>query len=480
MKLFEPIALGPVALPNRIAVTAMVTRLSGADGFVNDRVVERYRRFAEGGAGLIVVEATSVHGGKSGPLLRASADEFVPGLARLAESCHAVSPAKVFLQIIHFLKIARSGWRQKIADLSRAELGTLPALFARAAVRAQTAGFDGVELHMAHAYTLSSMLSRSNKRGDEYGKSLENRMRLPSMVLETVRERVGDEYPVGVRFDAEECIKNGYSLPDSTEFALRFAELGASYLSLSAGGKFEDAIHRPGAPLYPYTGYSGDRCMPGARYPDGCNLHMAEVIRRALRSRGFATPVVGSGKIPFALAERALEEERCDIVGMARPLLADPYLPAKLRGGRWSEIIRCIYCNVCKNLDENFKLVRCYLWPKDSIHAPRPGEVRYAELAWPSEDPLEAHASRGRIELGWPALGALGYDVFRSVNGCEFDRLLATTRCHAIDAMAVSGRDHAYYVQAYDRSGRRGLPSNIVVARLPDWRDARADRSDND
>ena len=472
MELLEPISVGGTVLPNRIAVTAMVTRLSGEDGFVNDDVVERYVRFAEGGAGLVVVEATSVHGGKSGPLLKLSSDEFVPGMARLAEACHAASDSKVFLQIIHFLKVARSGWRQKVGDLATEEVEALPGLFAASAVRAREAGLDGVELHMAHAYTLSSLLSRNNRRRDEYGRSLENRMRLPSMVLEAVRRAVGPDYPVGVRFDAEECIKKGYSLPDSTEFAVRFAELGAAYVSLSAGGKFEDAVPRPGKPLYPYTGYSGDRCMPGDSYPDAFNIYLAAGIKKALVARGLGTPVVGTGKISGPdLAEELLARGACDVVGMARALLADPYWPAKLRAGRRDEIVRCIYCNVCKGLDENFQTVVCYLWPKGATQAPRPDGARPA-LAWPDEAPLAWALEPGQVRLSWskptgPA-PVDGYDVWRSEDAGPATRLTSCTRSAQLDDSVVGGRTYRYRVVAYDRSGRRGPPSNEVEVRVPE------------
>ena len=125
MKLLEPVTLNGMTLPNRIVVPAMVTRLSGEDGFVNDAVRDRYLRFAHGRPGLIVVEAMSVHGGRSGPLLRLSDDPFVPGHAAMVRAIHDGSPSKVAAQIIHFLKIARSGWRQTIADLSVDEIKTI-------------------------------------------------------------------------------------------------------------------------------------------------------------------------------------------------------------------------------------------------------------------------------------------------------------------------------------------------------------------
>lgn len=372
MLLMTPFYINGMRLENRIVLTAMVTRLSGEDGYVNKDIEDRYLRFAKGEAGLIVLEAMAVHSAKSGPLLRICEDRFIPGLAALAKRIHDISPSKVVPQIIHFLKIAKSGWRQKIEELSKDELKAIVEQYADAAARAREAGFDGVELHMAHAYTMSSLLSRRNQRKDEYGgRSLENRMRLPSETVLRIREKVGPDFPVGVRYLGEECIKRGYTLLDSREIGLRFAQLGVDYLSLSVGGKFEDAIHRPGKPLYPYTGYSGDRCMPGDWYPDAFNVHLAEGIKGYINSKGYHTPVITTGKIGNApLAEQILQAGKADLIGMARPLLADPDLPKKIREGREKEIEYCIFCNVCKSLDENFHKVVCYLWPKGSLQAP--------------------------------------------------------------------------------------------------------------
>src|SRR5262245_57953813 len=204
MKLFGPIQVGRLARENRVVLPAMVTRLAGEDGRVTDELRARYLRFAKGRPGLIVIEAMSVHGGKSGPLLRLSSDEYIADQADLVARMKAISPSKVVPQIIHFLKIARSGWRQRIADLSKEEIRVIVRQYAEAAARARRCGYDGVELHMAHAYTVSSFLSRLNQRADEYGRSLENRMRLASEIIEEVREAAGEDFPVGVRFDAEE------------------------------------------------------------------------------------------------------------------------------------------------------------------------------------------------------------------------------------------------------------------------------------
>src|SRR5262249_27164165 len=153
-----------------------------------------------------------------------------------------------------------SGWRQTVDMLSLADIDAIVDAYGLAAVRARQAGFDGVELHMAHAYTLSSFLSRLNPRKDEYGGTLDNRLRLPVRVVPRVRSLVGDDFTVGVRFLGEECIRNGYTVLDAGPIAIRLARAGVDYVSLSAGGKFEDARAIEGEPPYPYTGYSGDRC----------------------------------------------------------------------------------------------------------------------------------------------------------------------------------------------------------------------------
>jgi 2,4-dienoyl-CoA reductase-like NADH-dependent reductase (Old Yellow Enzyme family) len=439
----------------------MVTRLSGEDGHVNDDVRRRYVRFAKGGVGLIVVEAMAVHASKSGPLLRISDDAFMPGLSDLVKRCHDAGPSKVFPQIIHFLKIARSGWRQTIDMLSREEIDAIVEAYGSAAERARRCGFDGVELHMAHAYTLSSFLSRRNPRKDEYGgQSIENRMRLALRVLERVRERVGGDFTVGVRFVGEECIKDGYTTVDASLMAIRFARAGADYISLSAGGKFEDAIKKEGEPLYPYTGYSGDRCMPSNAYPDGANLHIPEAVRRALRNENLETPVVAVGKIgTHDLARKIVERGQGDLVGMARALLADPDIPKKWKAGEEEKVIRCLYGNVCKQLDENFRRVDCTLWPKKSGQAPESDDRIAPE--WPHPD-LRAEVKDGRVLLRWkPATdneAIYGYEVFRA----KGDGILV----HAASVRGVSqryedtnvlaGERYRYAVRPYDLAGNRG------------------------
>ncbi len=481
MRLFEPVQINAMRLENRVVLPAMVTRLSGEDGLVNQDIIDRYVRLAKGEPGLVVIEAMAVHGAKSGQLLRLGEDRFIDGHRELLRRMRAVSPSKIVPQIIHFLKLSRSGWRQKVMDLTKDEIGDIVRLYGAAADRARRTGYDGVELHMAHAYTISSFLSRRNLREDEYGGSLENRMRLMSEILIEVRRAVGRDFPMGIRFDGEECITDGYGLNDSAEMALRMAKLGADWISVSAGGKFEDALHKPGQAIYPYTGYSGDRCMPPRVYQDGYNAYLGAGIKAHLNGHGYATPVVTTGKIRTAeLAERLLETGQADLIGMARTLLADPDWPKKVREGREDQVVRCISINVCKALDENFKKVRCYLWPRGRLHAPESTDA--TPPAWPGsgaglrvfEEP------KGHVRLSWSAAldseGVYGYWIERSADGGPWEIVSAVRAdMHTTfqDSTAVAGTAYRYRVRAYDLAGNKSAPSNevAIALRIPEYQE---------
>ena len=165
------------------------------------------------------------------------------------------------------LEALQYGYRERVTDMQHAHIRelpqVLPGLFADAALRAERAGFDGVELHYAHAYTMASFLSRTNAREDGYGGARENRVRLPLEVFAEVRRRVGKELAVGCRFLADECIAGGNDVSDAAYFGVAFARAGMDFLSTSRGGKFDDAKQPSvGAAAYPYTGQSGYECMP--------------------------------------------------------------------------------------------------------------------------------------------------------------------------------------------------------------------------
>ena len=411
----------------------MVTWRGTEDGFVTPDVHDIYVRYALGGPGMIVLEATGIRDVASGPLLRLSHDRFVPGLRALVDEMRRAGDALVMPQIIDFLKIATRkptrafmeslvgrgqlapsvlaltdaeferdharhltprqrrdflyGYRQTIEDLDLAEIRRIPEWFAAAARRARQCGFDGVELHFAHAYTMASFLSVTNGRKDAYGGSFENRLRLPLEVIRAVREETGPDFVVGCRFLGSEDILgddgllHGNTLADAQRIAVELARAGIDVLSVSRGGKFEDARQPPvGEAMYPYTGHSGSVCIPRARQdPPAVNTFLAEGIRRAVRAAGLVVPVVTAGKIhTFDQAEEILRDERADLIGMARALLADPDLPRKWRAGTDADARACVFCPYCEDEDQHHRVVTCTLWPKD----PRDHRRRLIPAAW--------------------------------------------------------------------------------------------------
>jgi 2,4-dienoyl-CoA reductase-like NADH-dependent reductase (Old Yellow Enzyme family) len=438
-QLFQPIRVGSVRLASRTWVPAMVPWRASEEGHVTPSVLAWYERFARGRPAALVVEATGVRDVASGPLLRISDDRFLPGLERLTECVRRASngETKLFIQIIDFLSIRRrppaqkyferflkvtprhreflsmadsdevsvrarlaalseseleialtareleslrQGFRERVTDTDVAAVrdlpATLPAVFAAAAQRARKAGFDGVELHYAHAYTMASFLSALNTRGDGYGGAREQRIRLPLEVLAAVRAEVGSAFPVGCRMLAEDCIEHGSTVEDTEYFAERLAAAGIDFISLSRGGKFEDASQpKIGEAAYPYTGRSGYECMPSyysdAKGPFGRNVDACARIRAKIRQAGFDTPIVLSGGIHhFSQAEEALRNGTADIVGFARQALADPDWFLKVREGRGGKVRLCLYTNYCEALDQRHREVTCELWDRTNLDEP--------------------------------------------------------------------------------------------------------------
>ena len=438
-KLFMPLNYQALSLSARTWVPAMVPWRATETGFVTPDNLDWYERFARGQPGVLVVEATGIRDIASGPLMRISDDRFIPGLQTLVERVRAASDGqtRLLIQLIDFLTVRRrpepekffarylkitdqhrdalkaDDWsenrvRKALSDLELEELKTilsprefeslrfgyrehvtntqiphiaelpetLPVLFADAARRAQIAGFDGVELHYAHAYTMASFLSATNNRRDGYGDSLENRVRLPIEVYQAVRETVGKDFVVGCRFLTEDCIENGSSTDDSSFFAQQFAAAGMDFVSTSRGGKFDDAKQPTiGDAAYPYTGPSGYECIPGylsdAFGPFGRNFAATAKIRTAIRNKGFNTPVVVTGGIhDFQQAQSLLESGTADVIGLARQSLADPDWFFKLRSGRGDEIRVCEYTNYCEGLDRKHKQVTCQLWDRTDLDEP--------------------------------------------------------------------------------------------------------------
>ena len=293
------------------------------------------------------------------------------------------------------------GYRERVGDTHlpwvRDLPRTLPGLFAEAARRARVAGFDGVELHYAHAYTMASFLSRLNTRDDGYGGPREHRVRLPLEVLAATRARVGSDYVIGIRYLGDDVVEGGSRIDDAAWFGVRFAEAGADYLSVSKGGRFEDARQpKVGEAVYPYTGRSGYECMPTVisdeRGPFGRNVPLAAAIRAAVRAAGHATPVVTSGGIfAFEQAEAILRRGEADFVAAARQTLADPDWFRKIRLGHGDLVRRCEFTNYCEGLDQHHKQVTCKLWDRVALDAPgvrrtSDGKRRLSAPSWRPPD----------------------------------------------------------------------------------------------
>ena len=306
--------------------------------------------------------------------LTADENELRALLATTSNELHDQVLDERELEALHY------GYRERVTDMHLphvAELPrVLPGIFADAAARAKAAGFDGIELHYAHAYTMASFLSATNTRTDGYGGTREQRARLPLEVYAAVRERVGANYTVGLRFLGDEVIAGGNRIADAVWFGVEFARAGLDFLSVSKGGKFDDAKQpKVGHAVYPYTGQSGFECMPpitsDARGPFGRNIPLAAAIKRAVNEAGYATPVVAAGGIgTFELAEAALQRGEADIIASARAALADPDWFLKARLGRGAEVRRCNYTNYCEGLDQMHKQVTCKLWDRVQLDEP--------------------------------------------------------------------------------------------------------------
>jgi 2,4-dienoyl-CoA reductase-like NADH-dependent reductase (Old Yellow Enzyme family) len=290
------------------------------------------------------------------------------------------------------------GYRERVTDTHLPHIRelpqVLPELFASAADRAMRAGFDGVELHFAHAYTMASFLSALNTRGDGYGGEREQRMRLPREVIAAVLAQVGQRGIVGCRYLGDDVVDGGNTLDDATWFGVELARTGLQFLSISKGGRFEDAKQpKVGWASYPYTGRSGYECMPtiysDARGPFARNVDLAAAVRAAVRGAGFETPIVTAGGIcEFAQAEAVLQRGDADIVASARQSLADPDWFRKIREGRGGEIRRCEFTNYCEALDQQHKQVTCKLWDREALDAPdvtlaSDGKRRLIAPRWP-------------------------------------------------------------------------------------------------
>ena len=353
--LFSPLQLGNMELPNRIVHVPTDISSSHADGEVSERDLHHHTDIARGGTGFVIVGATTPHRESGRPTvtcLVADGDNYIPGLARLAEGMHRYG-AKCAVQLQHpgrqsaipryntlgatdrVLKLPWSAGHEivfenadekgkEIREASIAEILELVDLFSEAAWRVKQAGFDAVELHAAHGYLLSEFMSPFlNMRTDRFGGSFENRMRFPLAVIDAIQKKCGKSYPVLVRYSFEEWCEGGRGIDEGIETARLLERVGVAAIDLSMGMQ-----ESPGAGFDPPP------------YPQGWATYAAEATKKAVK-----IPVITSHSLRDPdYCELILAEGKTDLVGLARQLLADPYWPVKAKYGRVKSIRRCISC----------------------------------------------------------------------------------------------------------------------------------------
>ena len=346
--LFTPIAIGPLTVPNRFVRSATHEFMADDEGNVTESQVELYRRLAEGEVGLIITGHAFVQpSGKASPRQTAVYDDrFIEGLARIPAAAHRY-PSSIFLQIAHAGRQTKTRlcgcvpvspsavydpvWKVMPRELTGEEIRSLIDDFVSGGVRAKRAGFDGVQLHAAHGYLISSFLSpHTNRRSDEWGGPVENRARVLLAALRGVKAACGEAFPVIVKLNSTDFLEGGLTVED----AVRIARL------LEAGGI--DAIEVSGGMAESGRGsvWAGLR----SEADEGYFVENAARIKQAVH-----VPVFGLGGIrTLAVAEKIVEDGRADLVSLSRPFIRDPFLVKHFREGLAAGS-ECISCNKCFN-----------------------------------------------------------------------------------------------------------------------------------
>jgi 2,4-dienoyl-CoA reductase-like NADH-dependent reductase (Old Yellow Enzyme family) len=359
-RLFSPGRIGRMELRNRVVMAPMVVQLGSENGAVTERTVDYYARRAQGGAGLVIVEASyvSADGKAFACQLGIDVDGLIPGHFELVEAIHRHG-AKAALQIHHGgaranpaltggttlgpSPVAEEGIPTVPRELTEQEIEKLADRYARAARRAQHAGYDAVEIHGAHGYLIHGFLSpASNRRNDVYGGSPENRLRFAELVVRKVRVAVGGRFPVLFRMSAE----GGYAIDEAVQIARALEACGVDAIHVSVGGTAPISLIPPDT-------------SPMAR-PEGWLTGYAATIKQRV-----AVPVIVVGEIRHAhFAEDVLVQGKADFIALARPFLADPDWPAKARAGRDDEIRHCISCDYCRLALIFTRPIRCLVNPE--------------------------------------------------------------------------------------------------------------------
>ncbi|HOW85350.1 MAG TPA: NADH:flavin oxidoreductase [Candidatus Aminicenantes bacterium] len=347
--LFTPVRIGGLVVPNRFVRSATHDYMADDEGRVTDANVALFSRLAEGEVGLIVTGHAFVRpSGKASPRqIAVCSDRFIEGLARIPAAVHGF-PSRVFLQIAHAgrqtkprlcggVPVSPSAVYDPVSkvrprELAREEIPALVSDFVAAARRAQRAGFDGVQLHAAHGYLISSFLSpHTNRRTDEWGGPVGNRARILLEVLGGVKSACGASFPVIVKLNSTDLMEGGLTLDDAIAVARLLDANGIDGIEVS-GGMAEAGL---------------GSMWPGLRREEdeGYFVDAAARIKQAVR-----VPVFGLGGIrTLAAAERMVADGRVDLVSLSRPLIRDPFLVRNFREGRAARS-GCVSCNKCQSL----------------------------------------------------------------------------------------------------------------------------------
>jgi mycofactocin system FadH/OYE family oxidoreductase 2 len=336
--LFSKLQLGNVEIPNRICFLAHRTNFA-AKGRLTERHIAYYARRARGGCGLIILGELSIHAGDypHEHMIEAYNPDSVKDFRRLTTAVHAHG-TPIFAQLNHHgFQSSGAITRKEIwgpsaesdivfgetaKPMEPEDLETLVDAFSAGACTARDGGFDGVEIDMGPESLLRQFLSPlSNHRQDEYGGSLENRMRLPLEVIGGVRKAAGEDFTVGIQLCADERFWGAITPDESRRFAERFAAEGrADFIGVSVG-----------------TYYNLYLVLASMHTPLGSTVDVARQIKGAV-----SIPVMASYQIHSPdMAEGILEEGQADLIGFVRPLICDPDFPLKARQGRQGEIRYC-------------------------------------------------------------------------------------------------------------------------------------------
>lgn len=354
-KLFDKIHIGQMTVKNRIIMSAMDLGFT-SDGTVNDRIIHFYKERAKGGVGCIVVGGCypEMNGKVWKSIIGLDKDEYIPGLKKLADTIHAYD-VKVVAQLLHGGRSASSFFtkmqpvspsplthrsiKQEPHTLTIPEIKTVIDNYVSATVRVKKAGFDAVELHGGMGYLINQFLSKAtNKRDDEYGGSLQNRVRFARELIVAIKEAAGKDYPVIFRMSGDDFVEEGLKISESMEIAKILEQTGVDAFNVSPGW------HESRTPIMLMI-------IPRTAY-----VFFSERIKSQVK-----IPVIASVRInDLTLAEEILDNEQSDIVSLGRPLIADPELPSKYKNGQFYDIRTCIACNQgCFDSLLNFKPVSC-------------------------------------------------------------------------------------------------------------------------